>query len=35
MERLLIILAIALLAWAVATGKGFWRELKERERRAE
>ena len=25
MERLLIILAIALLAWAVATGKEVWR----------
>ena len=35
MERLLIILAIALLAWACAAGKGFLRELKERERRAE
>ena len=35
MERFLLIAAVILAVGAVAAGKGFWRELKERERRAE
>jgi len=35
MERFLLIAAVILFAEAVAAGKGFLRELKERERRAE